>query len=311
MKVLATIGREDIAVVYIADTGAGRRVEFVESVQPPVPRDEKWVLIVSTLYGCPVRCRFCDAGSHYRGKLSARDMIAQVDCMVLRRYPDRRVPAGKFKVQFARMGEPAFNENVIDAMAELPKRFDAPGLMPAVSTIAPAGCGRFFDRLLDIKRNLFGGHFQLQFSIHTTDPDLRHWLVPARKWGFERIAAYGESFVEPGDRKVALNFALAERMPVDTEVLRRHFSPEHFVIKLTPVNPTLRARRSGIVSHIRPDEERYDIVDSLKGAGYEVIVSIGELEENHIGSNCGQYVTEYGRSGETVENGYSYELMET
>ncbi len=310
MKVLATTGKEDIAVVYIADMGGGRRVEFVESVQPPIPREEKWVLIVSTLYGCPVRCLLCDAGSHYRGKLSVRDMIAQVDCMVLRRYPDRRVPAGKFKVQFARMGEPAFNGNVIGAMAELARRFEAPGLMPAVSTIAPAGCDRFFDRLLDIKRNLFGGRFQLQFSVHTTDPGLRDWLVPARKWDFERIAAYGERFFEPGDRKVALNFALAEGMPVEASELRRHFSPDIFLIKLTPVNPTLRARRSGIVSHIRPDEERYDIVDSLKAAGYEVILSIGELEENHIGSNCGQYVTEYGRSGETVENGYSYEPME-
>lgn len=311
MKVLATTGREDIAVVYIADMGGGRRVEFVESVQPPIPRERKWVLIVSTLYGCPVRCRFCDAGSHYRGKLTARDMIAQVDYMVRRRYTDRRVPAGKFKVQFARMGEPAFNENVIDAMAELPKRYGAPGLMPAVSTIAPAGCGRFFDRLLEIKNGLFAGRFQLQFSIHTTDPALRDWLVPARKWSFERIAAYGERFFEPGDRKVALNFALAEGMSVDVAELHKHFSPDVFLVKLTPVNPTLRALRSGIVSHIRPDEERYEIVDSLRAAGYEVILSIGEIEENHIGSNCGQYVTEYGRSGKTVKDGYSYEPIET
>jgi 23S rRNA (adenine2503-C2)-methyltransferase len=311
MKLQATTGREDIAVVYIADMGGGRRIEFVESVQPPIPRERKWVLIVSTLYGCTVRCRFCDAGSHYRGKLSTRDMIAQVDYMVQRRYPDRKVPAGKFKVQFARMGEPAFNENVIDAMAELPKRYEAPGLMPAVSTIAPAGCGRFFDRLLETKNELFGGRFQLQFSIHTTDPDLRDWLVPASKWSFERIASYGERFFEPGDRKVALNFALAEGMPVDTGALLRHFSPGVFLVKLTPVNPTFQAQRNRVVSHIRPDEERYDIADSLRAAGYDVILSIGELEENHIGSNCGQYVTEYGRSRITVEDGYSYELLET
>jgi len=28
----------------------------------------------------------------------------------------------------------------------------------------------------------------------------------------------------------------------------------------------------------------------LRGTGYEVIVSVGELEENKIGSNCGQYL---------------------
>jgi len=291
MKVLAKTGTEDIAVVYIAEMDGGRRIEFVESVQPPIPREEKWVLIVSTLYGCPVRCRFCDAGSHYRGKLPAREILAQIDYMVARRYPDKIVPAGKFKIQFARMGEPAFNEHVIEALAALPGRYEAPGLMPALSTIAPVGAERFFERLLAVKKELYGGRFQLQFSIHTTDRKMRDWLVPAPKWDFDRIASYGERFYESGGRKIALNFALAEGMPVDAAELRRHFSPDIFLIKLTPVNPTHRARRNEIVSHIRPDEERNAVVDSLREVGYEVIVSIGELAENHIGSNCGQYVS--------------------
>jgi 23S rRNA (adenine2503-C2)-methyltransferase len=291
MKVIARTGREDIAVVYIAEMDGGRRIEFVESVQPPIPREEKWVLIVSTLFGCPVRCRFCDAGSRYHGPLPARGMIAQIDYMVERRYPDRAVPAGKFKIQFARMGEPAFNDGVIDVLELLPDRYEAPGLMPALSTIAPVGTDRFFERLLETKRERYGGRFQLQFSIHTTDGRMRDWLVPARKWPFERIAAYGERFHEPGGRKVALNFALAEGMPVDAAVLRRHFSPGTFLIKLTPVNPTFQAARHGVVSHIRPGEERYAVVDALRQAGYETIVSIGELEENRIGSNCGQYVS--------------------
>lgn len=291
MKVIAKTGTEDIAVVYIADMGGERRIEFVESVQPPIPREKKWVLIVSTLSGCPVRCRFCDAGSHYRGKLSSREIFEQIDYMIDRRYADRRVPAGKFKIQFARMGEPAFNEHVIEALAELPERYDAPGLMPALSTIAPVGAERFFERLLAVKRNRYGGRFQLQFSIHTTDRKMRDWLVPAPKWEFEHIAAYGERFHEPGGRKIALNFALAEGMPVDAAALLRRFSPDSFLVKLTPVNPTFRAARNSVVSHIRPDRERYDVVDALREAGYEVIVSIGELEENRIGSNCGQYVS--------------------
>ena len=65
MKILAKTGTEDVAIVYIAEMDNGRLVEFVESVQPPIPREKKWVLIVSTLYGCPVGCRFCDAGEYY------------------------------------------------------------------------------------------------------------------------------------------------------------------------------------------------------------------------------------------------------
>lgn len=304
MKVIARTGTEDVAVVYIADMGGGRRIEFVESVQPPIPREEKWVLIISTLFGCPVRCRFCDAGSHYRGRVQARDMIGQIDYVVARRYPDHRVPAGKFKIQFARMGEPAFNEEVIDVLAALPDRYDAPGLMPAVSTIAPDGTDRFFERLLAVKKKRYGGRFQLQFSIHTTDGKMRDWLVPARKWPFERIAAYGERFHEPGGRKVALNFALAEGMPVDAATLRRHFSPDIFLVKLTPVNPTFQAERHGVVSHIKPGGEPCTVVDALREAGYEVIVSIGELAENRIGSNCGQYVS--GTAGHDEAPDWSY-----
>ena len=70
MRIIGKTGREDIALVYLAETKEGKLVEFVESVQPPIPRDEKWVLIVSTLYGCPVGCLFCDAGGWYDGKLS-------------------------------------------------------------------------------------------------------------------------------------------------------------------------------------------------------------------------------------------------
>ena len=69
MKITAKAGKEDIATVFIAEMDNGKLIEFVESVQPPIPREKKWVLIVSILYGCPIGCRFCDAGEYYMGKL--------------------------------------------------------------------------------------------------------------------------------------------------------------------------------------------------------------------------------------------------
>ena len=95
-------------------------------------------------------------------------------------------------------------------------------------------------------------------------------------------------------------------MPIDSTELQRHFSPDVFLVKLTPVNPTHRARRNEIVSHIKPDEERYAVVDSLRAAGYETIVSIGELEENRIGSNCGQYVSALTECDARPDDSYSY-----
>jgi 23S rRNA (adenine2503-C2)-methyltransferase len=68
MKVFALTGNPELATVYMADMGGERMLEFVEACQPPYRRDERWILMVSTLFGCPVGCLFCDAGGGYRGK---------------------------------------------------------------------------------------------------------------------------------------------------------------------------------------------------------------------------------------------------
>ena len=139
MKILGSAGREDVAIVYIAEFEAGELVEFVEAVQPPIAREDKWVLLVSTLYGCPVECAICDAGGFYHGKSPKDKILAQIDFMVRKRYPSRVIPCRQFKIQFARVGEPSFNPQVLDVLETLPERYDAPGLMPSLSTIAPIG----------------------------------------------------------------------------------------------------------------------------------------------------------------------------
>ncbi len=308
MKIVGKTGKQDIATVYIAKTETGKLIEFVESVQPPIPKEEKWVLIVSTLFGCPVRCKICDAGGNYQSKLSKTEIFDQIDFLVNRYYPDKNIPVKKFKIQFARIGEPAFNDAVIEVLEELPKRFNAPGLMPCVSTIAPSGTEGFFEKLLKIKKKYYNSRFQLQFSIHTTDERLRDWLIPINKWNFNDISEYSKVFYEYGDRKIALNFALGKDMPVDPAVLLKYFEPEYFCIKITPVNPTINAIQNQITSYIKTENERYEIIERLKDAGYEVILSIGELEENQIGSNCGQYIQHYLNSSKKIKEGYTYPI---
>lgn len=312
MKVIASTGKEEIALVYIVEFDNGRLVECVESIQPPLPRQEKWVLLISTLFGCPVGCAMCDAGGFYQGRPDADEILAQIDFLVQQRYPDRIVPCKQFKIQFARMGEPALNPAVLDVLQQLPGRYRAPGLMPSISTIAPASSDSFFERLLAIKHEHYSnGHFQFQFSIHTTDTALRDKLIPVKKWSFARMAAYGERFYAPGDRKITLNFALARQNPLDANTLLEHFSPEKYLVKITPLNPTYRALENGLASHINPlaADPRDEIAAALRRAGYEVIVSIGETEENQVGSNCGQYLRTHLEACQKLETGYSYPVV--
>lgn len=309
MKVVASAGKEDVAIVYIVELDDGKWVECVEAVQPPIPREQKWILMVSTLYGCPVGCAMCDAGGYYQGRVSKEDLFAQIDFLIRRRFPAGDIPSKQFKIQFARMGEPAFNPAVLDVIEEFPDRYRAPGFLPSISTVAPSGTDHFFERLRLIKRaRLSPGQFQFQFSIHTTDERLRDQIIPTKKWSFTKMAEYGQSLYEESDRKIALNFALIKNMPIEPDALLQHFTPDIFLIKITPLNTTYHAEEHGLVSYIDPLRTGgdYPIANELRAAGYQVIVSIGEVEENYIGSNCGQYVVKHLRAAKPVQGAYTY-----
>jgi 23S rRNA (adenine2503-C2)-methyltransferase len=312
MKVIASTGNEEVATVYILELDNGKLVECVESVQPPLPRHEKWVLLVSTLFGCPVGCSMCDAGGFYQGKVTEAGIVSQIDFLVRKRFPDGIIPCKQFKIQFARMGEPALNPAVLEVLSALPGLYQAPGLMPSISTIAPANCADFFDRLLEIKHRYYDhGRFQLQFSLHTTDDELRNLIIPVRKWSFAQMSEYGDRFFAPGDRKITLNFALARHVPLDARILRQYFSPEKFLVKITPINPTYRAEENRIASYIDVQNMSTgdQMIESLRDQGYDVILSIGNMEENQIGSNCGQYLRTHLNAHEKMGDGYTYPLV--
>ncbi len=314
MRIVAHYRKQDLASVTVValDRRGGRErlVEVVESVQPPVPRRDKWVVIVSTLAGCPVGCPMCDAGTSWAGPLSAGEILGQIDLAVERRYPDRVLPQRKFKIQFARMGEPALNPAVLDVLRALPGRYRAPGLMPSISTVAPRGCDSWLEQLATIKESSYaGGRFQMQFSLHTTDPARRRELVPIRTWGLDQIARFGERWVRPGDRRIALNFAAVRGAPVDASVLADAFDPARFLVKLTPLNPTARAGTSGLESRIDAADpaSAEALAAPLRERGFEVIVSIGEQEENQVGSNCGQFVSAVRGARGGTRGGYAPE----
>jgi 23S rRNA (adenine2503-C2)-methyltransferase len=310
MKVIGRTQEHSIASVFIAEDDDGRRIEFVESTQPPLDISRKWVIIISTLYGCPVDCQFCDAGGEYRGKLSAGEIFFQIDYLVRHRFPSGVPATEKFKLQFARMGEPAFNMAVLDVLESFPQKYPLHNFVPSLSTIAPQGTQAFFDRLIRIKKEIYDTSFQLQFSLHSTDEDQRNELIPVKKWSFDAMAEYGRRFYSPGGKKITLNFALGKDNILDPEKLLRHFSPEHFIVKITPVNPTFKARQNHIDSLIVREQREYPVLQSLQQAGYEVILSIGEWEENRIGSNCGQYIRALDETCHVPEGSYTYKLQD-
>jgi 23S rRNA (adenine2503-C2)-methyltransferase len=288
MKVVLEKGLDELATVYVSVHRGDDRymLEFVDSLSGSESIEEKWVIVASSQFGCPVGCLMCDTKDYFEGNPTSEELISQVDHLVRKRFPDGSIPVKKWKVQFARMGEPALNINVVSAIEEIAQRYDAPGFMPCISTTAPSGADEFFEELKRLNHTFFKGNFQLQFSIHSTDEGQRDLIMPVNRWSLERIAEYGKEFYV-GGRKISLNFALAPGNELDPERIAGIFPPDVFMIKLTPVNPTEHALSNRMVREGLTEDEVPQI-DTLRKLGFDVVLSIGDPRENHIGSNCGQ-----------------------
>ena len=123
------------------------------------------------------------------------------------------------------------------------------------------------------------------------------------------MALFGEKFHKGSEQKVTLNFALSDNTIVDSDVLLNHFNPKNFLIKITPVNPTHNAQKNNLDSSLSRSSKKNVIIDNLKNAGYEVIVSIGDLTENEIGSNCGQHVMNYLENKTKLKDSYTFPIQ--
>lgn len=293
MKVVEVAGRPDLAQVFVLELrpGVRGRVECVGAVDPAVPRCDKVVLVISSQFGCPVGCTMCDAGTWFDGNLTAEEIRAQIRHLVGAWAGPQAVSCPKFKVQFARMGEPSFNDAVLEVMATLGELIPTPGLVACVATTAPRARAAWFERMIAIRREKYGpDQFQLQFSVQSTDEQVRDRMIPIPKWTLREIGAFSRGFVRPGDRKVTLNIAVARDVPISGAALAAAASPDACLVKLTPLNPTASAGSHGWVSGFERagDEAVREVVADIERHGFRCIVSVGDAEESALGSSCGQ-----------------------
>lgn len=78
-------------------------------------RTERWMIGVSTMSGCPVRCKFCATGNMKRYRnLTAEEIVEQVEFAINKAGADPS-KAKEFKINYTRMGEPFLN---IDAVKD-------------------------------------------------------------------------------------------------------------------------------------------------------------------------------------------------
>lgn len=69
-------------------------------------RTERWMIGVSTMSGCPVRCKFCATGNMKRYRnLTADEIVAQVEFAISHAGGADPTKAKEFKINYTRIGE--------------------------------------------------------------------------------------------------------------------------------------------------------------------------------------------------------------
>lgn len=279
----------------------------------PMPLTEKWVITISTQYGCSMGCKFCDVPKVGAGRnVTLFDLRDQI-LTAIRRHPEVK-HTKRLNIHYARMGEPTWNYFVVVnaiLLHDIVKPYIGDSLIhPVVSTMLPKnnrGLREFLRQWTDkVKNETFNGDAGLQFSINSTDDRQREYLFSGNSLPLEEIAEIGRELPMPLGRKYALNFALADDSIIDGKRLRELFDPDKFMCKITPLHRTASCEQNHIAT-----TDGYELFspykaveEDLKANGFDVIVFVPSYDEDNGLITCGNAIL----SGKLPTS--KYELIE-
>lgn len=264
---------------------------------PLLPLSEKWVITISTQYGCSMGCTFCDVPKVGPGINCTYDDLRDQVLGGLALHPE--ITATKrLNVHFARMGEPTWNSNVLDFTRNIRlevRPFVGRSLVhPVISTMMPRHNRELMPFLADwmeIKNYYFRGDAGLQLSINSTCDSEREKMFNGNALSLEEVAEIGRALDRPKGRKITLNFAVAG-YEIDAVKLRDLFDPKWFVCKLTPMHKTAVALENGIETlgdYTTPYPYQHH-AEALKKVGFDVLTFIASHDEDAGRITCGNAI---------------------
>lgn len=264
-----------------------------------MPLSEKWVVTLSTQYGCPMHCTFCDVPKiPFKGNVSFQDLCRQLSD-ALAQYPDVHYTE-RLNIHFARMGEPVFNPNVTAFASwlykykkNLPVRVEV--IHPVLTTSMPNRYVQLESRLQEwcrIKNEVYNGQAGLQFSINSTNEQQRNDMFARMQLSLIEISAIASRLPDPIGRKYCLNFAYATGFEIDAQKLSDLFDTNNFMVKITPIhnNNACRENKIETINGYDSWEPYRQPEEDLKDAGFDVIVFIPSMDEENSLVTCGNAV---------------------
>lgn len=289
-----------LEVLSLGDYGASVNLNQNKPVPcglPLLPLEEKWVVTISSQYGCSIGCKFCDVPKVGLGRnASLTDLLQQVE-IALSLHPEVK-SSKRLNIHYARMGEPTYNRSVIMSALTLKDRYPQFNIHPVVSTMCPHNNNHSTDAFLydwmDVKNNQYNGNAGLQLSINSTSDSERYEMFNHKSIILEDIGYMMDSIIHwlgVKGRKITLNFAVAE-YEINASKLLDIFDPQYFIVKLTPMHKTTTALDNNIKTQGNyTDSYPYEHhADNLRKAGYDVLVFIASEDEDLGRITCGNAI---------------------
>ena len=242
-----------------------------------------------------MKCEFCDCPKYgFHGNVSRNELAYEIKT-ILRNESVKST--NRLNVHFARMGEPTFNEDVLEFTATdlrslVGRYITAKTIHPVVSTMLPVANKRlspFLQQWCYIKNTVYGGEAGLQFSINTTDENQRQIQFNGMSHTLADISAIADALPMPVGRKYTLNFAVTADTILDAKRLTQLFDKNKFIVKITPIHKTDAAVQNGFdVTNEYTDYNVYRRFEApLLEEGWEVIVFVPSEEEDKDRITCG------------------------
>jgi len=204
-------------------------------------RNDRWMIGISCMSGCPVHCSFCATGRLKKWRsLTAQEMYEQVE-FILNNNPNIDISKTKeFKINYTRMGEPFLN---IEAVKEAINMIDSHPRLQGVKVhhyISTVGIqGSDFSWIKD--------NITLQLSLHSLDEQRRHKLIPISN--LMSIEELGQVRTQ-SNLKTTINMTLVDLADFDINKLKQYFDPQYFFIKLSPINENEISKENNMGSGI-------------------------------------------------------------
>lgn len=234
--------------VYMSvESSYGERPYAFESFDHPSDENKR-VMTICTMAGCPMNCTFCACNQTFQRKLTAEEIVEQVTTMAsfgagLGRNPCPN-KAKEFRVLYTRMGEPMLNaEAVIESIRQLIKLY--PKVIIGMST---SGIKRGVEKFLLAPDIL--PHIDMQFSLHSTNNEDRQRLFGTKSRILMSIEEVGEmvslwhqacpTMLSIGSnwhpQRISLNMILFEGITYNFTDVMKHFNKDQIWFRLSPWN---------------------------------------------------------------------------